>query len=198
MIRAEVVALSLAEPAESRLAGVGAWLGAVADRAEWVDTRGVTWLVVSPLALPERGRLEAELAALGVRLRGRTTLPRWSRIATALRVRDPHPPPERLRTAALFESAWDALFPYAHAEAWALAPGGDHGRVERAKQRLRSRMRHLCVDFGVAGMEPRILSPFHLADGGDADEEARRLVAAAGLGDEGEWGGAEARKGRAA
>jgi hypothetical protein len=181
LVRVEERALALPEPSAAQLAGIGAWLQAVRQRAENVDTRGFTWLVLSPFALRDRRALATELAALGVAVRGRTPLHGWSRISTAFRVTEPDPSLRRLRATALFESAWDALCPGAPAEAWALAPGGDHARVAKMKQTLRSWMQHLRADFGQPGMEGRVFSPFHLADVDEADDEARRLVAAVGL-----------------
>jgi hypothetical protein len=181
MARMEVMALALPEPSAAQLAGIGAWLQAVRQRAENVDTRGFTWLVLSPFALRDRCALASELAALGVSVRGRTPLHGWSRISTAFRVTVPNPSPRRLHATALYERAWEELCPGVPAEAWALAPGGDHARLARMKKRLRSWMQHLRVDFGQPGMEGRVFGPFHLADVEDADDEARRLVAAVGL-----------------
>lgn len=181
MRRVHDVALALREPRPEELEAIGSWLRAVRVRAEAIDPRGVTFLVLSPFALRERTVLEARLAALGVAVRGRTVLHRWSRVTTAFRVGEPEPDRRRLRSAGLFEHAWETLFPGAAGEAWALGTARDHGRVAVAKRRLREGLPHLRVELGVAGTSPRLLTPFHLADADAAQDEAKRLLAAVRL-----------------
>jgi hypothetical protein len=176
--RVDDVALALGEPRAEGLERVGAWVSAVHRRAAAIDTRGVAFLVLSPFALRERAALEAGLSALGVTVRARTVLRGWSRVTTAFRVSEPAPDLRRLRAAELYERAWEALFPGASGEAWALDAGRDHGRVAAAKRALRAGLPHLRVHFGAAGISSRLLTPFHLADREEAEEEARRLVAA--------------------
>jgi hypothetical protein len=176
--RAGEVALALAEPGGRTIAALRAWLRAVTDEAEAVEAIDAGHLVVTPLGLAARPWLEARLAAMGVVPRERLPLPAWSRVATAIRVRDPEADAERLRTAALFEAAWRALFPADRAEAWALRSAEDRLRVARAKPALRAQLRLLSVDFGLGPTCARLLTPFHLADAGDAPLEGRRLLAA--------------------
>lgn len=185
MIRAEERALALASPTAAQVEALDGWLREVAARAERVDARGLSFLVLTPLALPWRARLGAELAKLGVAVRGRLALPAWHRVSTAIRVGEPEPGERRVRAAALFEGAWSAIAPQGCGEAWALDAARDHGRVERAKRAIRSGMRSLRVDFGVDGEEPRLLTPFHLADGPEAEAEARRVLAAVAMEREG-------------
>jgi hypothetical protein len=181
MTRVDEVALALTEPPVDGLQRVGDWVGAVHERAAAIDPQGTSFLVLSPFALRDRAVLASRLAALGVAVRGRTVLPCWSRVTTAFRVSDPEPDLRRLRAAELYERAWETLFPGASGEAWALATGRDHARVAAAKRALRAGLKHLRVEFGVAGISSRLLTPFHLADADEAEEEARRLLAAVGL-----------------
>jgi hypothetical protein len=181
MSAVDEVTLALRLPAPARIDGVARWIGAVRDRAARIDAGGLAFVVVSPIGLAERARLAVALRALGVRVQRRVRLPCWSRIATAIRVARGAPSRPRLGLAALFEEAWEALAPGGEGEAWAIAADGDHARIARAKRAVRDPMRALRVDFGIRGLEPRILTPFHLADGDDAQAEARRVLAAVEL-----------------
>jgi len=172
------VALSLRLPSQERAERIGQWVRAVGARAGSVAAPEGGLVVVSPLGMPERPRLALALAGLGVRVRARFRLPGWSRLTTAIRLSQPAPSPARLRIAALFEDAWEAVAPDGEGEAWAIGGAGDHARVAAAKRAIRSGMRSLCVDFGLAGLPPRILTPFHLADAGEVEAEASRIAAA--------------------
>lgn len=174
------VALALREPAAAELAALRRRLAEVRLRAGLAPAVGCTFLVIAPSGLPHRSALTATLAALDVRVRWRLTLPGWAGVASAIRVAETAPSPDRLRAALLFEGAWRALFPADRGEAWALASPRDHALLAREKRRIRARMEPLRVDFGLPGMAPRLLTPFHLADPEEAEAEASRLVAAVG------------------
>jgi hypothetical protein len=174
------IGLGLRLPARPRVEGVAAWLRAVRIAAEAEDARGIALVVVSPIGLAERARLAVALADGGIRVGRRFALPCWPRIATAIRVDRPDPPLPRLQTAALFEEAWDAVAPGGVGEAWSIS-ASDHALVARAKRAIRDPMRSIEIDFGVPGMAPRLLTPFHVADAGVTEPEARRILAAVRL-----------------
>jgi hypothetical protein len=176
----EAVALRLRRPPPLRVERVAAWLRAVRAEAAGVDARGLALVVLSPLGLAERDRLTLGLGALDVRVRDRLALPSWSRVATAIRVEAPDASPGRLQMAALFEEAWEAIAPGGAGEAWAIS-AADHAVVARAKRAIREPMRSVQVDFGLPGLPPRLLTPFHVADAGGAEPEARRILAAVEL-----------------
>lgn len=171
------VALALAEPPADEVARVRAWLAAVADAAARIAPIHRAWLLVTPLGWPERARLGGALASLGVAVEARAPIPRFAPVSTALQARGGDA--AGLRRAAIFEAAWEALFPGAPAEAWALAPA-DHARAAAAKRAIRAGLPNLRVVLG-AGERPAHLHAFHLADPGDEAVEARRLAAALAL-----------------
>lgn len=181
MNREGVLSLALEEPTAPTLSGLAVWLRAVAGEAARDTGEGPGFLVITPLGLGDVPRLERRLEALGIRPAARIALPRWSRVATAIRVPDPAAGFGRLRTAALFEATWRSLFPLDRAEAWAIPDERDHLRLSRAKALLRGPMRHLDVDFGLPGQPRRLLTPLHVADADDRRGEARRLLAAVRL-----------------
>jgi hypothetical protein len=165
---------ALAAPATAELAELERWLLLVRTRAAVLPPPRVSFLVVTPLGLPDRAWLWRTMSSAGVALIGREEVPSWPRAASALYVT--RTDPEALRLALFFERAWEALFPAAPAEAWTIAPGS-HARAEAVKHAARAGMRHVALELD--RLERRaVLHPFHLADGSEADAEARRLTAA--------------------
>jgi hypothetical protein len=180
MIRCREVRLALSSPTAREVAEVRGWLAAVSERARAIEVVGASLLLVSPLGLADRSLLAQSLAALGVPVRHRLPLQGWARITTALRLPEREQTAARLRRAPLFERAWRAVFPRDLGEAWAI-DAADHRRVERLKRTMRAPLGHVRVDFGIPGEKPRLLSPFHLADAAEAEEEAARVLGAAAI-----------------
>lgn len=165
------------EPTASAIARLCAFLTTVAARSRRVKTRS-SYLLVTPLGMPARAWLEAELGKRDLHPKARTILRQWPRLSTAVQVRQRDP--AHLRRAVLFESTWSALFPRAHALAWAFEPSL-HARLVAAKTALREGVERRVVKIGPRSDDTGVLHGFHLADAGDAEHEARQLEAALNL-----------------
>lgn len=162
------------------VARVGAWLAAVAERS-WVHrVDGEVFLLVTPLGLPWRRWLAAALEAAGVPVRRRLRLPAFAAVSTAVQAQGRDL--ASLRRAAAFEAAWLRRFPHGQGEAWALPAGAPHARAHALKPWLRRRLleRGVGVELGRLPWPAPGLHPFHLADPGEEEREARRLLAALG------------------
>ncbi len=162
------------------VARVGAWLEAVAARAPASAPGGEAFLLVTPLGLPWRRWLAAALAAAEVPVRRRLRLTAFAAVSTAVQAQGRDP--ASLRRAAAFEAAWRRLFPLDQGEAWALPAGAPHARAHALKPWLRRRLlaRGVGVGLGRLPWPAPGLHPFHLADPGEEEREARCLLAAIG------------------
>ena len=182
------VALALRRPGRAEVAAVSGWLGAVNEAAVAMASPRWAWLLVTPLGLPDRAWLERQLGARGVRVEARVEVrpmeAHWPRISTAVQVGTRS---ANLRRAVLYEAAWQALFPDARAEAWALSPDR-RSRVVSEKRLLRTGMDNLAITFGAGSGDRGVLHAFHLADPQDVAAEARRFEAALHLLEDGVTG----------
>jgi hypothetical protein len=175
------LALSLSLPGAARMAETAAWVRSVHARADGSRRQPLAFLVVTPLGMRDRRWIARLFTELGVRFHARVPLPGWSRVSTAIRVHRPDPDRARLVRATLYEEAWEAVAPGGAGEALAFDPARDHARIARAKRSIRDGLPALDVDFGLGGLPPRRLTAFHVAEAGDAEAEARRLLAALAL-----------------
>jgi hypothetical protein len=158
-------------------ARVDAGLRLVDARAARVDDPGVGYLLVTPLGLGHRGSLRSALDAAGITVAGRSHVPSWAAVSSAIYVRRGRP--GALHRAVLFERAWEALFPGGAAEAWAVEPAS-LPLLATVKHAVRAGMSHVRIPLDGCG-RGAVLHPFHVADPGDRADEARRLLAAMGL-----------------
>ena len=109
------------------------------------------------------------LAELGIAIHARWGIADWPRVSSAIYLRDASD--AHLLRAAQFEEAWRQQSPApAVGEAWAIALE-DHERLAREKRLLRSELANLQLPFGA-------LHALHLADPSEAQDTAKRVVAA--------------------
>ncbi len=160
------------------VARVGAWLETVAARVPASAPGGEAFLLVTPLGLPWRRWLAAALAAAEVPVRRRLRLTAFAAVSTAVQAQGRDP--ASLRRAAAFEAAWRRLFPLDQGEAWALPAGAPHARAHALKPWLRRRLLARGVGVGLCQLPWPApgLHPFHLADPGEEEREARCLLGA--------------------
>ena len=148
------------------------WLAELDRRAPSM-TELTPSVIVTPIGLEQRTRLEQLFTELQLGVLARLALPRWARCSTAIQVvrRDDR----ALERALIFEQLWRARAPDDHAERWTIAPES-HARLASLKRALRARLHNVQVDTPLLP-KAAALHSFHLADEDDVEGEARRLQA---------------------
>jgi hypothetical protein len=156
------------------LASVDAWLRLVDSRAARIGDPGVGHVLVTPLGMAHRRSLRSALDAAGIAVLRSSHVPSWAPVSSAIYVRRARP--GALHRAVLFERAWEALFPGAAAEAWAVDPAS-LALLSAVKHAVRATMSHIRIPLDGCA-RGAVLHPFHVADPCDRADEARRLLAA--------------------
>lgn len=136
------------------------------------------FVVVTPLGLAVRARVEALFREYGVAVSGRHPLPDWPAASTLLYARTDDD--ERLTVALAFEELWRSVVLDTRAERWDLAGLDDFARAVAAKAAMRERLGIVRVNLKIPSIriEPDgvvRLRALHVPDLDRLEDESRLL-----------------------
>lgn len=136
------------------------------------------FIVITPLGMPMRDRIQQALARAGVTVAGRRDIPDWPTASTLLYAKSDGD--ERLTVALAFEALWRAVVLDRRAQRWDLAGRDDLARAITAKPALHEQLGIVRVHLGIPGVTMANdgvvrLRALHMPDVDRVDDESRLL-----------------------
>lgn len=133
------------------------------------------FIVVTPVGLRERARLDELLDEAKIRRSASVPIPAWPRRATFLYVRSFDE--AALRRAVAYERAWETFFPGIAAECWLLPSSAAFEAALAIKQQLRTRIVSRTVQVTLPDSSfVASLHSLHMPDGHEVARDWGRLT----------------------